>query len=165
MRGNVYDRTGQYLLIDGVRVPSVLDDGITELGVGAGSFRSSMVFRAADCAGGTPTTFMEYLTTRRRTARWRPLARWRLRALYSISDNGRSMWHKKPPQNFCVQMLAKSQPRLMLLTPHLAARLTNVQYTPVQHQRDPFSDGTYFVNGGQTSYCGGYGSSYLHAHA
>jgi hypothetical protein len=70
---------------------------------------------------------------------------------YSISDNGRFMWHKKPPTNFCVQLLAKTQPRLLLLTPpHLAARLTNMQYTPVQHQRDPFTDSAYFVNGGRT---------------
>lgn len=80
MRGNVYDRTGQYLLIDGVRVPVVIDDGITELGVGAGSFRSSMYFVPLTVLGGTPTTFMGTWTTRRRTARWRPLARWRLRA-------------------------------------------------------------------------------------
>ena len=38
MRGNVYDRTGQYLLIDGVRVPVVLDDGIAELGVAPAHF-------------------------------------------------------------------------------------------------------------------------------
>jgi hypothetical protein len=69
------------------------------------------------------------------------------------------MWHRKPPTNFCVQMLAKTQPRLMLLTPHLAARLTNIQYTPVQHQRDPFTDGTYFVDGGRTDYIG-FGPSY-----
>jgi hypothetical protein len=42
----------------------------------------------------------------------------------------------------------------MLLTPHLAARLTNIQYTPIQHQRDPFTDGTYFVDGGRTDYIG-----------
>lgn len=159
MRGNVYDRTGQYLLIDGVRVPVVLDDGITELGVGAGSFRSNMYFVPLTVLGGTPTTFMEYLDYSAPNGALEAARALAPEGSYSISDNGRFMWHKKPPQNFCVQMLAKSQPRLMLLTPHLAARLTNVQYTPVQHQRDPFTDSTYFTNGGQTSY-GGYGPSY-----
>lgn len=154
MRGNVYDRTGQYLLIDGVRVPVVLDDAITELGVGSGSFRSTMYFVPLTVMGGTPTLFMEYLDYSSPNG-----ALGAARALapdgsFSISDNGRFMWHKKPPTNFCVQLLVKTQPRVILTTPHLAARLTNVQYTPVQHQRDPFTDGTYFVNGGQTSYNG-----------
>lgn len=159
MRGDVYDRTGQYLLIDGVRVPVVLDDGIAELGVGAGSFRASMYFVPLNVLGGTPTTFMEYLDYSAPNGALEAARALAPEGSYSISDNGRFLWHKKPPTNFCVQMLAKSQPRVMLLTPHLAARLTNVQYTPVQHQRDPFTDGTYFVNGGQTSY-GGYGPSY-----
>ena len=159
MRGNIYDRTGQYLLIDGERVPVVLDDGIAELGVGAGSFRSSMYFVPLTVLGGTPVTFMEYLDYSAANGALEAARAFAPEGSYSVSDNGRFMWHKKPPTNFCVQMLAKSQPRLMLLTPHLAARLTNVQYTPLAHQRDPFTDGTYFVNGGQTSY-GGYGPSY-----
>lgn len=159
MRGNVYDRTGQYLLIDGVRVPVVLDDGIAELGVGAGSFRAALYFVPLTVLGGTPTTFMEYLDYSAPNGALEAARALAPEGSYSVSDNGRFLWHKKPPQNFCVQMLAKSQPRLMLLTPHLAARLTNIQYTPVQHQRDPFTDGTYFTNGGQTSY-GGYGPSY-----
>lgn len=118
-----------------------------------------MYFVPLTVLGGTPTTFMEYLDYSAPNGALEAARALAPEGSYSISDNGRFMWHKKPPQNFCVQMLAKSQPRLMLLTPHLAARLTNVQYTPVQHQRDPFTDGTYFVNGGQTSY-GGYGPSY-----
>ena len=49
-----------------------------------------------------------------------------------MSDNGRFLWHKKPPQNFCVQMLAKSQPRLDAAHPASRGPLTNIQYTPVQ---------------------------------
>ena len=55
--------------------------------------------------------------------------------------------------------MAQTQPRLLLLTPHLAARLTGIQYTPVQHEREPFSDAAYFVNGGRTDRIG-YGPSY-----
>lgn len=157
MRGNIYDRTGQYLLIDGQRVPVVLDDAITELGVGAGSFRSTMYFVPVT-ALGTPVTFLEYLDYSAPNGALEAAQALAPTGSYSISDNGRFMWHRKPPTNFCVQMLAKTQPRLMLLTPHLAARLTNIQYTPVQHQRDPFTDGTYFVNGGGTT--GNYQPSY-----
>ena len=66
MRGNIYDRTGQYLLIDGERVQVVIDDGITELTpsnstVPAGSFRSTLYFVPLTVLGGTPVCYMEYL--------------------------------------------------------------------------------------------------------
>ena len=73
---------------------------------------------------------------------------------YQTSDNGRFLWHYKPPTNFCVQFLAKTEPRIVLRTPYLAARYTNLRYTPVSHERDWDPSGTYFVDGGQTSYNG-----------
>jgi len=158
MRGNIYDRTGQYLLIDGQRVPVILDDAITELGVGAGSFRAAMYFVPITVLGGTPVTFMEYLDYSAPNGAIEAARALAPEGSYTISDNGRFLWHKKPPTNFCVQMLAKTEPRLILLTPHLAARLTNIQYTPVQHQRDPFTDGAYFADGGLTT--GNYAPSY-----
>lgn len=150
MRGNIYDRTGQYLLIDGVRVPVVLDDAITELGVGSGTFRSTMYFVPLTVLGGTPVTYLDYLDYSGPNGAFEAARQLAPDGSYSISDNGRFLWHRKPPTNFCVQVLVKTQPRLMLLTPHLAARLTNVQYTPVQHERSPFTDSTYFADGGLT---------------
>jgi hypothetical protein len=70
---------------------------------------------------------------------------------YQTSDAGRFLWHKKPPTNFCVQMLAKTEPRILLLTPHVAARLTNVKYTPLAHERDWDPDGSFYVDGGRTA--------------
>lgn len=150
MRGDIYGRTGQYLLIDGERVPVVMDDGIVEDGVGAGTFRSSFYFVPLTVLGGTPVTYMEYLNY---DAPNGALAAARALApdgSYVTSDNGRFLWHKKPPTNYCVQMMAKSEPRLILRTPHLAARLTGIQYTPIAHEREPFTTSTYFVNGGST---------------
>ena len=79
---------------------------------------------------------------------------------YTTSDSGRFLWHKKLPNNFCVQMLAKTEPRLLVLTPHIAARLTSVKYTPVAHQRgwDP-DDLSYYVDGGRTDR-GSFGPSF-----
>jgi len=37
--------------------------------------------------------------------------------------------------------------------------LTNVNYTPLAHERDVFTSDTYFVNGGKTDRLG-YGPSY-----
>jgi hypothetical protein len=151
MRGDIYARTGQYLLIDGERVPVVLDDGIDAPGVGDGSFRSTIYFIPLTVLGGTPVTYMEYLNY---DAPNGALAASRVMApegSYRTSDSGRFLWHTKPPTNYCVQMMAKSETRLILRTPHLAARLTGVQYTPIQHEREPFTDSAYFVNGGSTN--------------
>jgi hypothetical protein len=159
MRGNIYDRSGQYLLIDGERVEVVIDDGITEDAIGAGTQQSTIYFIPLTVLGGTPATYLEYLNY---DAPNGALASARLMApegSYMTSDNGRFLWHKKPPTNFCVQFLVKTETRIIMRTPYLAARLTNVRFTPLRHQRQPFTDDPYFTNGGQTSYSG-YGPSY-----
>jgi hypothetical protein len=51
----------------------------------------------------------------------------------------------------CLQWESKIEPRLVLRTPWLAARLQNVVYCPVQHVRDAFPDDPYFTDGGRTS--------------
>jgi len=44
--------------------------------------------------------------------------------------------------------LAKTEPRLLMLTPYLAARLTAIKYVPVAHERNWETTNSYFVNGG-----------------
>ncbi len=153
------EQIGQYLLIDGAKVPVVLDDAITELGVGGGSFRSSIYFVPLTVLGNTPVTYLEYVNYDAPNGAMEAARLMSPDGSYTTSDSGRFLWHRKPPTNFCVQMLAKTEPRLLLLTPHLAARLTNIQYTPVQHERDPFTDSAYFADGGRTSRIG-YAPSY-----
>ena len=165
MRGDVYSRSGQYLLIDGERVEVTIDDAIAETnntnqaGVPAGSFRSAMYFVPLTVLGGTPVAYLEYLNFDAPGAAIEVARQFAPGDSYFTSDNGRFLWHKKPPTNWCVQLMAQTQPRLLLLTPHLAARLTGIQYTPVQHEREPFTDAAYFVNGGRTDRIG-YGPSY-----
>lgn len=152
MRGDMYNRTGQYLQIGEERVPVVLDDGIAEDGIGAGTFRSSIYFIPLTVVGGTPVTYMEYLNYDAPNGAMAAARALAPEGFYTTSDNGRFLWHRPAPTVYCVQMMAKTEPRLVMLAPHLSARLTGIQYTPVQHEREPFTDSTYFVNGGQTSY-------------
>lgn len=152
MRGDIFTRTGQYLMIDGERVPVVLDDGITEDGIGAGTFRSSIYFIPLTVLGGTPVTYMEYLNYDAPNGAMAAAQALAPQGSYRTSDSGRFLWHMPAPTVYCVQMMAKTETRLVMLAPHLSARLTGIQYTPIQHEREPFSDATYFVNGGQTSY-------------
>lgn len=157
MRGDWDNRTGQYLLIDGVKVPVVIDDAITETGLGTGAYHSPIYFVPLTVRGGVQATYMEYFPYEAAMEAARALAP---ADSFFATDNNRFLWHKKPPANFCVQALVKSEPRLILRTPQLAARLTNIAYTPSFHEREPFTDSTYFVNGGKTDRLG-YSPSYF----
>lgn len=151
MRGNIYDRTGQYLLIDGERVEVVIDDGIEELGIGAGTFRSKMYFVPLTVIGGTPVTYFDYINYDMPNGAMEFARAVAPNGFYATSDGGRFLWHKPAPTHFCVGQEAKTEPRLVLRTPHLAAVFSGYQYTPIQHEREPFTDSTYFVDGGNTN--------------
>lgn len=149
-------RAGQYLLIDGIRYRVILDDCIAELNNStssskdaAGCFSSDIYIVPLTARGGTlRTLYWEYYDYGKGTmpavsdARANP---------FFWSDNGVFLWHLKAPDNWCVEAISKVEPRLILLTPQLAGRLTNVQYCPLQHVNDPLPSSPYHVTGGNNS--------------
>jgi hypothetical protein len=147
-------RQGKYLLIDGAQFPVVFDDAIDEDNnttsnkVTPGSFASDIYFICNTFMGGMAGIYWEYLDYRNGTME--AVADGRLGTFY-WTDGGQYFWHLKPPVNTCVQWQAYIEPRLIVPVPHLFGRLTNVQYTPYLHTRDPFPTDPYFVNGGVTS--------------
>lgn len=151
-------RQGKYLLIDGEKVPVVIDEAITETEPAAGQFESTLYFVPLTVLGNTPVTFYEHFNYDAPGAAMEAARIFAPDGSYYTTDGGRFLWHRKPPTNFCVQLMALTEPRLLLLTPHLAGRLTNLRYSPLAHERDAFTDGGYFVNGGKTDRLG-YGPS------
>ena len=149
MRGDLSNYVGQYLLIDGQQVPVVLDDTIPETQAGP-SFTSDIYFVPLTVLGGIPVTYWEAMNYDGPVGAVEFARQFAPGDSYYTTDNGRFLWHKKPPTNFCVQVIAKTEPRLLLLTPYLAARLQNVKYTPIMHERSWDIDSGYFVNGGST---------------
>ena len=149
MRGDIFARTGQYLLIDGQRVPVVIDDGIAETQVAGASFRSAIYFVPIAVLGGTPVTYWEYFNFDGPNAGREFGANMAPQDSYFTSDGGRFLWHKKPPTNWCVEMITLTKQRIIEMTPFLAARLTGLQYTPVAHERDFLPGASYYVDGGQ----------------
>lgn len=143
-------RNGNYLLIDGERIPVVIDDFIVEESsadtnrVSVGCFASD-IYIVPITAAGRPVTFWQYYDYQR--GPMQAVADGKLSDDF-WTEGGIYLWHKKPPLNWCVQWVAKVEPRLILRTPHLAGRLTNVQYCPLQHTRDVHPDDDYFVDGG-----------------
>lgn len=142
-------RAGSYLLIDGIRVPVILDDGITELtnttnaNVPSGCFGTDIYLIPMSVIGGRQVTFLEYFQYDN------PSIRDALQNMVLAKIDG--AWLIVPVQTRqCIQFEVKIEPRLVMRTPWLASRLQNVVYCPVQHIRDPFPDDPYHVDGGRT---------------
>src|SRR3990167_3833195 len=149
-------RQGRYLLIDGEQVPVLVDDGIPELdgndGGGnfpRGCFSSDIYLLPMSIAGGRSTLFMEYFQYNN------PSLNAALAGGNMIIGRVDGAFLIVPVQTRqCFQLEVKVEPRLVLRTPWLAARLQNVVYCPVQHEREPFPSDPYWVDGGKTSRSG-----------
>lgn len=163
-------RREQYLLIDGERVDVTIDDGIAETETEPGIFQSDIYFvplrtggvgsgNAPLSEGGTILTYMEYFDFDMPDG---PMAGARALApagSFETAGGGLYLFHRQPPVNLCVKMVGWTQQRLVLETPYLAGRLTDLSYSPLIHERSAFSDEGYFANGGRTNFVG-YGPSY-----
>lgn len=155
MLGDWEARTGQYLMIDGVKIPVILDDAIAETQGAGGNFTSAIYWIPFSVLGGTKTIYLEYLNWDAPNGA-REFGQALAPNFFNTSDGGRFIWHYKPPVNFCVQMLASTAPRIILTTPHIAGRLTNIRYTPLAHVRSPFTDDSSFYKDGGGTNLNGY---------
>jgi hypothetical protein len=147
-------RSGSYLLIDGDQIPVILDDGITEetegdvAAIDAGQYASDIYFIPLTVRGGLQVTYLEHFDYSKALMDVRTTARYQTDFW---SDGGAFLHHRKPPTNWCIQLISKIEPRLLLRTPQLAGRIQNVRYQPMQHTREPFPDDPYFQDGGVTT--------------
>lgn len=147
-------RNGQYLLVDGRRYRVEIDDSIpedtntTNANVPSGSFASDIYFLPYMVRGGIPATYLEWFDYNSQNGVMQAIQDGRLSNEVWSSDGGRFLWTFYR-ELWCVSWAAKIEPRLRLLTPHLAARISNVMYAPHLHFRDPFPGDPYFVDGGR----------------
>lgn len=149
-------RNGKFLLIDGRQVPVIVDDCIMEdnhadnAAIPIGGFASDIYFVPFTARGGSfRTLYWEYFDYRNGAlpdatqARMAPTFFW--------SDGGAFLWGLKAPDNWCFEVIAKTEPRLILRTPQFAGRLQHVAYTPLQHTDDPLPSQDYWTDGGVPS--------------
>jgi len=145
-------RNGSYLLVDGVRVPVILDDNIPEDSSGdhssipIGCFASDIFLIPLTVRGGTPVTYWQYYDYRAGTMQ--AVVDGRLTNRF-WTDAGMYLW-TWDTVNWCVVHEAKIEPRIILRTPQISGRINNVAYCPIQHPRDPQPDDPYFIDGGVT---------------
>ena len=145
-------RQGSFLWVDGFQVPVIIDDCIAEDNhadngtIAAGCFASDIYFVPFSARGGTiRTLYWEYYDYRNDVL---PAVNDARASTFFWSDNGVFLWGLKAPDNFCLELISKVEPRLILRTPQLAGRLTDIAYCPLQHGNDPLPSQDYFVNGG-----------------
>ncbi len=145
-------RQGMYIDINGRRYRVVEDDGIYEQtnindgNVPAGSFASTLYFVPLRMRGNFPTTYWEYIDYRQVRTQLGPMGQG-AKFMPFWTDSGRFLWTTDYVR-YCLDMQAKIEPRLVLRTPHLAAKLTNIMYTPLVHTRDWNPDSPYWDDGG-----------------
>lgn len=150
MRMKFEMRNGSYLLIDGIQYPVIIDDCIPEDNhadngtIPAGCFASDIYIVPLTARGGTLRTLywehFDYRTNLLPSITGLPAYFW--------SDAGVFLWTILTPHVWCIDAAAKVEPRLILRTPQLAGRLTDVAYCPLQHTDDPLPSQDYHVNGG-----------------
>lgn len=146
-------RREQILVIDGIDVEVVFDDGIPEQNgnnsgghFGAGTFASDIYFIPM-AAQGRALTFIDYFQYDNAAIQQ---ASQLLSNLVRVRAAGAFLEYVSQTRQ-CFTSEIEISPRVVLRTPWLAGRLKNVAYTPLQHTRQPFPDDPYFVNGGGTS--------------
>lgn len=153
LRRRLEMHSGSFLWIDNQKIPFINDDGLPETNFGDGTFSSDIyVLPLTVRDGSRPVLYWEVFDYNRGSI---PSIR-EGRAQFDFwTDDGRYLWHKQPPLHYCTTWEAKIQPRLILLTPHLAARLQNVAYSLGEgnkHYRDSIIGDDYWVNGGMSGY-------------
>lgn len=153
MQDEMYN--GNFLWIDSQRIPVIVDDAIpyqsnVENGdLAPGEFASDIYLLPFTVRGGQQVLFMEYFDYSAPNGVMQAIRDGRLTNDY-WTDGGRWLWTTRRT-DWCVTWKARIQPRLRLQTPHLAGKLENVKWTPLQMFREPFNAQHYFVNGGITS--------------
>jgi hypothetical protein len=147
---NMRDRLRQtrMLPIEGKEYEVVVDDTIAETvaaGGVVGTYQSDFYFLPLTI-NGQPSLFWEYFDfNAEAVAASNAMAPG---GYFSVLDNGRFLFVRQSPAHTCVQVEVIERPRLILLTPFLAARLQNIKYTYSIHEREWDTTSTYFVNGG-----------------
>jgi len=144
-------RQNRYLLVEGKRYEVIVDDTITEenaAGGVVGTYESD-IYMLPLTVNGQPSLFFEYFDMNAEAIA--AAGAMSLPGAFSVLDGGRFLFVRLNPTHTCVQVEIIERPRLILLTPFLAARFLNLRYTYSIHEREWDPASPYFVNGGSST--------------
>jgi hypothetical protein len=142
-------RNGKFIDINGNRYPVFTDTGINENtnitngNLAAGEFASSIYIVPLTIVGNFPVLYQEHVDYRAGAA---DTALLRGHEQF-WTDDGVFSWVMEQ-NKWCYKLSVKTERRVILRTPHLAGRIDNVRYTPLQHLRSAYPSNPYWVDGG-----------------
>jgi hypothetical protein len=145
-------RAGMFTMLNGERVRVIEDHGITEsnnandANCAAGEYASDVYvlpLRYLSNRQALRIEFKDYRAINGEIAATQNL----IGPFYRHTPDGRFLWNIVQDGR-CFKIQAEIEPRLILRTPQLAARIQNVKYVPLQHLREPDFDSSYRFKGG-----------------
>jgi hypothetical protein len=145
-------RQGMMINLNGENVRVVVDDGIPEsnnandANCAAGEYASDVYLLPLTYMGNRQAMKIEYKDYRFFSGEIQATSDL-IRAFYDYTPDGRFAWNVVQDGR-CFKIQAETEPRIILKTPQLAARIQNVKYVPLQHLRSPDWDGSYRFKGG-----------------
>lgn len=141
-------RKTRMLPIEGKDYEVIVDDTIAETvaaGGVVGTYQSD-IYLLPLTANGQPVLFWEYFDMNAEAVQ--AANAMAPGGFFSVLDNGRFLFVRNSPTHTCVDVEIIERPRLILLTPFLAARFQNLRYTYSIHEREWDPASPYFLNGG-----------------
>ena len=135
--------------------PVILDHGIKEqdnsddaVNIPSGSYSSSIYVLPLRVGPGLPVLYWEYLDWTQAVAM--ASAAGITNSLIFWTDSARFIW-TLDQSKLCIKLQTRTEPRIVLRTPQLAARIDDLLVTPSFLDRTPHSDEDGFVGGGETT--------------
>jgi hypothetical protein len=153
-------RQGKFLLIDGQRVPVIIDDTMAELNAGNGDFESNIYLLPLRAPQLTDTNgqalFLEYFNFRGPEGMNTQVAQFYggQTTNFRVSPDGRYAIAFLSNTGFCVQAQLRTRKRIILRLPFLAARVDDVRYNVYAKERNWEPGTSFYEDGGQTSFFG-----------
>jgi hypothetical protein len=148
-------RDGRYLLIDGEKVPVIIDTTMPELNIGGGNFQSDVYLLPLKSATlGGQLLYLDYFNYRGPFGMQDIVSQLGPQDEYRVSPDGRFAIFFMGGTAFCKQVMIRTRKRLILRAPFLAAKIENVAYAVYQHEREYEPGTSFFEDGGLTSFSG-----------
>lgn len=148
-------RDGMYLLIDGEKVPVIVDATMHEANIGGGLFQSDVYLLPLKSATlGGQLLYIDYFDYRGPFGMQEIISQLGPQDEYRVSPDGRFAIHFLSGVSFCKQVEIRTRKRIILRAPFLAARIEGVTYTVYEHEREWQPGTSFYEDGGQTSFAG-----------
>lgn len=138
-------RNGNYLLIDGKKIPVIVDDAIIESGTN-GTFTADIYTVPLTILGGRPVLYVEHFDYRNQYHE-------EMRNLFAVANKAEAspdgrFFYVRRESGACASIDVFERPRYVLDAPWLAGRLLDVSYTPPIAVRSGWVGDPRFYNGG-----------------